>query len=218
MWWLSYSGGLLHTSRLFFASTKPATLLRMKTTTLICFTLMMTACATPDGTHRIGSSSVIAKSQKQAGTQIAQAATSPLNDLNLVQADIPPALIAALREPYVLAADHTCLTLADEIKTLDSVLGADLDAPATEENPSLIERGVVDVNNAAYKALRKAAEGLTPYRGWVRKLTGAERYSQKVAAAIAAGTIRRSFLKGVGQASGCVAPAAPYGLLVHSEK
>jgi hypothetical protein len=43
----------------------------------------------------------------------------------------------------------------------------------------------------------------------VRKLTGAERYSKEVAAAIAAGTIRRTFLEGLGQAADCPVPAAP---------
>ena len=62
---------------------------------------------------------------------------------------------------------------------------------------------------AAVGALRGAAEGVVPFRGWVRKLSGAERYSKDVAAAIAAGTIRRAFLKGLGQAAGCTAPAAP---------
>ena len=41
------------------------------------------------------------------------------------------------------------------------------------------------------------------------KLSGAERYSREVAAAIAAGTIRRAYLKGVGASTGCAAPAAP---------
>jgi hypothetical protein len=44
---------------------------------------------------------------------------------------------------------------------------------------------------------------VVPYRGWVRKLTGAERYSKEVAAAIAAGTVRRAFLKGVVVTRGC---------------
>ena len=60
------------------------------------------------------------------------------------------------------------------------------------------------VGNAAVGALQKTVEGAIPFRGWVRKLTGAERYSRKVAAAITAGSIRRAFLKGVAAADGCV--------------
>ena len=66
----------------------------------------------------------------------------------------------------------------------------------------MIERGAND-------DMRSAAEGVIPFRGWVRKLSGAERYSRDVAAAIAAGTIRRAYLKGIAQAGGCTAPAAP---------
>ena len=58
-------------------------------------------------------------------------------------------------------------------------------------------------------AVRNTTEGVIPFRGWVRKLTGAERYSRKVSAAIAAGAIRRAYLTGLGQAAGCEAPAAP---------
>jgi hypothetical protein len=76
-------------------------------------------------------------------------------------------------------------------------------------DPGLVERGTGAVGQAAIGAVRGAAEGVVPFRGWVRKLTGAEQYSKDVAAAIAAGTIRRAFLKGVGQANGCVGAAAP---------
>jgi len=41
------------------------------------------------------------------------------------------------------------------------------------------------------------------------KMSGAEHYSREVAAAIAAGTVRRAYLKGLGDARGCAAPAAP---------
>jgi len=42
-----------------------------------------------------------------------------------------------------------------------------------------------------------------PFRGWIRKLTGAERYSKRVAAAITAGAVRRAFLKGVRVMKNC---------------
>ena len=133
---------------------------------------------------------------------VRDAATTPLSDLNVVRADIPPVLSAAQKAPYAAPADKSCAALAADVQTLDAALGADLDTPATGANPSLIERGAAD-------ALRNTAEGVIPFRGWVRKLNGAERYSREVAAAIAAGTIRRAYLKGVGAATGCAAPAAP---------
>jgi predicted small secreted protein len=142
---------------------------------------------------------------------VSQAATTPLSDLNLVRADIPPVLAAAQKAPYAAPADKSCAALASEVQALDAALGADLDTPATPSNPSLVERGTGAAGDAAVGAVRGAAEGVIPFRGWVRKLTGAERYSREVAAAIAAGTIRRAYLKGLGQAVACAAPAAPRG-------
>ena len=134
---------------------------------------------------------------------VADAATTPLSDLNLVRADIPPVLLAAQRQPYVVPADTNCAALLADVRALDEVLGADLDTPATASNPSLIERGGTAVGGAAVGAFKGAAEGVVPFRGWVRKLTGAERYAKNVAAAIAAGTVRRAFLKGVGATHAC---------------
>lgn len=144
-----------------------------------------------------------------SGKGVADAATTPLSDLNLVKAEIPPVLAAALKAPYLAPAAPGCEAIAAEVTQLEAVLGADLDVPPSAARPSLIERGSSAAGDAAVGALRGAAEGVIPFRGWVRKLSGAERYSREVAAAIAAGTVRRSYLKGVGQARGCAAPAAP---------
>lgn len=138
-----------------------------------------------------------------AEKDVGKAAVTPLNDLNLVQAPIPAPLQQAQKQPYALPADRRCEALAAEVRSLDEVLGPDLDAPATAANPGLIERGGAALGDAAGGALRSAAEGVVPFRGWVRKLSGAERYSKDVAAAIAAGTVRRAFLKGLAQAGGC---------------
>jgi hypothetical protein len=140
---------------------------------------------------------------------VTDAATTPLSDLNLVKAEIPPVLAEALKAPYRPPAAPGCEAIAAEVSQLEVVLGADLDVPPSPHRPSLIERGSSAAGEAAVGALRGAAEGVIPFRGWVRRLSGAERYSREVAAAIAAGAVRRSYLKGVGQARGCAAPAAP---------
>ncbi|WP_394457838.1 hypothetical protein [Roseateles sp. BYS180W] len=124
---------------------------------------------------------------------------TPLSDLNLVHAAIPEALVLAQKAPYAAPGDMSCTDIAAEIKALDAVLGADLDAPATDARPSLIERG----SSVATDAAQKAVEGAIPFRGWIRKLSGAERYSKQVIAAITAGTARRAFLKGVSHARAC---------------
>lgn len=149
---------------------------------------LLAACASP---------------QPSAAGRIGDAATAPLKDLNLVNAPIPEVLQVARQAPYAPPATNTCEGLKAEIKGLDEVLGPDLDAPANPEHPGLVERGGQAAGNAAVNALQGAAEGVVPFRGWVRKLTGAERYSRQVAAAIAAGTVRRAWLKGIGHQQGC---------------
>jgi hypothetical protein len=175
------------------------------------------ATTTADGTAGSASTAPASAASKpaakadsnDAANQVTQAAVTPLNDLNLVRADIPAALQAALKAPYAPPAQKTCPAMTADVQALDAALGADLDTPATASNPSLIERGTGAAGNAAVGALRGAAENVIPFRGWVRKLSGAEKYSREVQAAIAAGTIRRAYLKGLGQAIGCTSPAAP---------
>lgn len=147
--------------------------------------------------------------KRDPATQVADAAAAPLGDLNIVHAPIPPALAAARKNPYGKPTDSSCSGVLDEVKELDAVLGADLDTAPTALNPSLIERGVDAVGDAAIGSVRGAAESIVPFRSWIRKLSGAEKYSKEVAAAISAGVVRRSFLKGLGDAGGCPVPAAP---------
>lgn len=140
-----------------------------------------------------------------------KAVLTPFSDLNLVRAEIPPLLLAAREKPYAVpAAGRACPELAAEIAALDAVLGADLDTPPGEK-ASLLERGEGAVGDAATKALRDTAGSIIPFRGWVRRLSGAERYERSVAAAITAGGVRRGFLRGL--AVDCPkpppAPAAP---------
>lgn len=155
--------------------------LARNTLSLAFICLAMSACTTTD--------------QTKLGNNMA----SPLTDLNLIHAAIPDALQAALKAPYALAEGANCDALAASIKPLDEVLGADFDTPQTDKNPSLIER----TGGAVVDAAGRSINGLVPFRSWVRKLSGAERYSKQVAAAIAAGTARRAFLKGAAKALRC---------------
>ncbi len=137
------------------------------------------------------------------------AVIAPLGDFNLNQTPIPPILLDAALTPYTAPPVITCTTLAAAIAPLDEALGADLDTPPSPFNPGLLERGSVLAGDAAISAVRGATESLVPFRSWVRKLTGAEAHSKKLRAAIAAGAVRRAYLKGLGAAKGCAPPAAP---------
>src|SRR5256885_15560684 len=145
--------------------------------TLVLLALVLVACTT----------------QKQLG--FVDAAATPLSDLNVVHAEIPAVLVEAQKEAYSVPSDQSCASLTARVRALDEVLGPDLDAPASASNPGLIERGSSATGNAAVGALRHTAEGVVPFRGWVRMLSGAESYSKQVAAAIVAVTVRCAFLK-----------------------
>jgi hypothetical protein len=168
--------------------------------------LLQAGCATQASKE---TSSAASKVESKATKAVGEAARTPFSDLNLMRQEIPAVLRSAHKAPYEIPVDPSCDGITKEVEALDAALGADLDTPATESNPSLIERGADALGDSASGAIKGAVEGLIPYRSWLRKLTGAERYSREVLAAVAAGTVRRAYLKGIGQAQGCREPAAP---------
>lgn len=129
--------------------------------------------------------------------KITDAATSPLSDLNLIRTKIPPVLLEARKQPYAIPPEATCADLTAKVQELDAVLGPDLDSPSAGHESSLVEQGRSEAKNVAIGALRSTSESIVPFRGWVRRLSGAERHSREVAASIVAGTVRRAFLKGL---------------------
>jgi hypothetical protein len=146
---------------------------------------------------------VLAGCASSTATRIGTAATVPLTDLNVAQEDIPAVLLTAREHPYQVPASQNCVAISLEIRELDEVLGADLDAPVSPADPSLARRASSLVQDQAVGALQRTTEGLIPFRGWVRKLSGAERHSKHVSACIAAGSARRAFLKGFAASEHC---------------
>jgi hypothetical protein len=158
----------------------------MKTSLILAVALSLTACASTD---------------QQRVTDIAG---TPMRDFNLTPTAIPPVLAEAKKQPYLAPADQSCDALHAQVGMLDEVLGPDVDAePAAELGRG--EKAKSAMGNAAAGALQKTVEGAIPFRGWVRKLSGAERHSAEIADAIAAGTARRAFLKGIAFNKSCQA-------------
>ncbi|WP_295757078.1 hypothetical protein [Undibacterium sp.] len=145
-------------------------------------------------------------------TQVIGAVTSPLSDFNLIRTEISPELNAAMKGPYILPSDKSCDAIGAEITALDRIIGPDLDATTGSQVASLFDQGQSELSNAAVGALRSTVEGVIPFRSWIRRFSGADKHSKDVTAALAAGIVRRAFLKGLGQASGCLPPAAPLPL------
>ncbi|WP_231512293.1 hypothetical protein [Paucibacter sp. KBW04] len=158
-----------------------------------CSLVLIAGCATPEAGG--------AKPGTEA--RVTDAVTAPLQDLNLVKTKIPEILQHAHEAPYRLPGDGACAALNTELAALEQALGPDIDSPARKEQLDLLAKGGAAAGDAAFGALRSASENLLPFRGWVRKLTGAERHSGEVTAALVAGQSRRAFLRGVHQGKAC---------------
>jgi hypothetical protein len=132
---------------------------------------------------------------------VGRAVGSPLEDLNLKKVPIPPVLEAAVARTYDVANMNRCAAISAEIARLDDALGPDRDAPPEDQHR--------DAGSTASGLMRVGAESIVPYRGIVRRITGASSYQARVQQAIYAGLARRGYLKGLGMGMNCAPPAAP---------
>jgi hypothetical protein len=116
-----------------------------------------------------------------------------------------PAVAAALRKavgaPYA-PADPSCDAIVWEIAQLDTALGPDFDT----RPPSAQSKGRTLPTVSQLES--QAAGNFIPYEGALRFVTGADKRDRKTAEMVLAGAVRRAFLKGTGEARGCV-NAAP---------
>jgi len=139
---------------------------------------------------------------------VTHAAEAPLHDINLTRQKVPSVLLAAIADPYLAPTPATCRNLDDLVSELNGALGADFDQPETPQDPSLTHKS----HSIGLSLAHGVAESLLPYAGFVRTLSGAERHDQLVGEAITAGSVRRGYLKGLGEAHNCPTPARPHHL------
>ena len=136
--------------------------------------------------------------QQPGDRNLESAAQTPLRNANLVKQRIPPILTAAMANPYAHPRRVSCRAITADVAALTSALGPDFDAGVAGDRPGL-----------APSAVRVAANTFIPFQGLLRYVSGAEAHDRQVVRAIIAGSARRSYLKGLGEARGCTAPAAP---------
>jgi hypothetical protein len=137
-------------------------------------------------------------------SRMGSAAAAPLNDLGITKQEIPAVLEKAQENPYRMPDGRGCAAIAREIRELDEALGPDYDArPAAKNEESFMNKASDVAEDQAVGAVQRTAEGLIPFRSWVRKLSGAERHSKRVAACITAGSVRRAYLKGLAASQRC---------------
>jgi len=164
-------------------------------------TLALSACGTTRESVDRGAGKV------RAG--FGEAVTAPLEDLNVRRHEIPPVLLRAEANPYDLTRMDHCEGIAAEVGSLDDALGPDLDEPPPPEPVDPNDKRADQASQLTLNAVRDTSRSVIPFRGWVRRLTGAEQHSQAVQAAVRAGSQRRGYLKGIGMRMNCAPPAAP---------
>lgn len=162
--------------------------------------------STPQSTTEDGRIRSTSEANKEG---ITGAVSAPLRDVNIVRTKIPRVLLEAMDDPYQRPTRADCRTLITLVEPLDAALGEDIDRNPPQENEDLMDRGRKAAGEAALGAIASTAQDLIPMRGWVRKLTGAEKHDRLVQSAIASGNVRRAYLKGLGEARGCDPPATP---------
>lgn len=182
-----------------------------------CSSMRQTSASASDFASRSGTAA--GSAAYDTATNVGDAASEPLRDLNLMRDQIPPALIRAYARPYDQTGIDTCPAIADQIRQLDLALGPDVDIPqAPTQEKDMFNKGASLAADAALEAVRSATGGVLPVRGWLRRLSGAARAEQEAKAVALAGSVRRGYLKAVGQSKGCDWPASPLAPQVYQAK
>ncbi len=146
---------------------------------------------------------------QEGSKSLTTAAEAPLHEMNLVGQRIPPVLLIALADPYAYPSPLTCDTLADAVDNLTVALGPDFDNLPPSGRKKMTESGGLGLQLA-----NSAAGSLLPFHGYIGYLTGSSKHDQLILNALNAGSARRAYLKGLGEAQRCAEPATPRHLAV----
>jgi hypothetical protein len=155
------------------------------------------------------STGAVGSTVSQTANGVGGAVQAPLRDFNLMRDSIPVALLRAMQDPYDTSGLDNCQALLVAVGDLDVSLGPDLDTPGENHRRDAYDKSASYAAQAALDAVKDTAEGVIPMKTWVRKLSGAEKADRQARRAIAAGMVRRAFLKGLGVMHNCAWPAAP---------
>ena len=134
--------------------------------------------------------------------KVEEVLTSPARDANIIKPKIPPLLEQVMADPYSNQGTRRCRDIARQVAELDAVLGDDADVATDSNDP---DTGI----ELAAAGARSALQSIIPGWGLVRIVTGADKEQRKATATVYAGAIRRSYLKGLGEAKRCAPPASP---------
>jgi hypothetical protein len=127
--------------------------------------------------------------------------SEPFEDVGLKRDAIPERLALLVPDPYQLPVQPVCPNVRDEIAALDELLGIQAKDDGTHPQ-ALRDEGASVIEKQALTMLRGEVQ-ILPFRGVVRRVSGADRHARRVIRAYEAGDQRRAFLKGIAAAYGC---------------
>ncbi len=151
---------------------------------------VLSACAST------GSTAPPKQAASTADNPVGNAVQQPFKDLNLVRQELPPVLQSAQAAPYEHASLIDCGAVLAQISQLDAVLGLDVDDKSASGAQS---------DAGLFTDLLQGVIGL-PFRGIIRRVTGAREEEQARLEAVLAGEARRAYLKGVAAERKCSVP------------
>jgi hypothetical protein len=135
---------------------------------------------------------------REGERNVGEAVQQPMRDLSLIRDAVPPSLTEAAVAPYANPAAGDCAALRVRLVELDKALGPDVDTPAESSDAMVGLAG----------DLVRGAIGL-PFRGVVRRVSGAEQRDAALRRAVLAGMVRRGYLKGRLAELSCPPPLPP---------
>jgi hypothetical protein len=156
-----------------------------------CFVALTLIAAAPPG-----------EKPKTSAEMAGDVVTTPLSDINLKKREIPPLLLEVEKDPYSLAGMNSCNAVIAEVEKLNTALGPDFDETIVTDKDQ--KRGAT-----AMGITGGVIQGLIPFRGLIREISGANKAELDFRTAIYAGVVRRGFLKGYGAHRRCRAPGRP---------
>ena len=126
--------------------------------------------------------------------------TSPLADINVKKRDVPLVLEVALMKPYDIEGLQSCQGLSGAVTALDDALGDDIDVAYAKSSDE-------KAGNSVGSVAKSVIGSFIPFRGIIREVSGANAHERDWQRALYAGSVRRAFLRGVGEQRGCAYPA-----------
>jgi hypothetical protein len=181
---------------------------------LVSVALLLSACS--------GADTIDLANNKNIDDAI-EAATGPLQDLNLRRQEIPEILVQAASNPYASIKKSSCAEVKTELAELDKLLGPDMEAkhitlvsgskgladnidkmsdieiPDTDTITTSLVDSASNFAHDSMVGMIQSKTNILPFRSIIRKISGANSHAKKLANAYQAGKLRRAYLKGVAE-------------------